>query len=473
MTAKAAAFDLTLVLANVTGRVISRYHRQVRCVPDELLKPKAEVSLPPGHQANRLERIKVLGLADGILTAEAQGAASGLVVLKADQPLVVESVQGGQARLIPGWDGTIGYSHYGLELSATGPGRITVRLRQVPPPREPIPATTGDAAAFLRDFQGRASRFPDRAEAFHSWQRAYRKKLAGWLMNGRFPIRVPLDARTLGTEEFAKFTLRRVQYRSQMDRTNTLLLSLPKDVKKAPLLLALHGHEAPWGEADPKAFHSGHADDFCAYFAERGWAVLQPATMNHTLQHPGWTLQGEWTWDAMIALDYAAAVPGIDRDRVAICGLSTGGHLAMNVLALDKRVKAGVVGCILSTWNHCHRCCRIPPHCDCGIGLQLGPRLEPCDWAALAASKPVQFQHGRQDACFCPGADPKRLDLKWNTGVMSVAEYETMFAEVKRAYALAGRPQAVVTTLHNAGHRVDNETAFHWLSEWACGGKLD
>jgi hypothetical protein len=41
VTAKAAAFDLTLVLSGAAGRVISRYQRQVRCVPDELLKPEA------------------------------------------------------------------------------------------------------------------------------------------------------------------------------------------------------------------------------------------------------------------------------------------------------------------------------------------------------------------------------------------------------------------------------------------------
>ena len=39
MTAKAAAFDLTLVLTDAAGGAISRYQRQVRCVPDELLKP--------------------------------------------------------------------------------------------------------------------------------------------------------------------------------------------------------------------------------------------------------------------------------------------------------------------------------------------------------------------------------------------------------------------------------------------------
>ena len=195
------------------------------------------------------------------------------------------------------------------------------------------------------EFDSRTSGFPDNSEAFLKWQQEWRNKLAGRLMNGGLPSRIPLGAEIIGKEDHPLFTLRRVRYQTQTDRTNTLLLSLPKKVSgKVPLLIALHGHEAAWGEADAGAFKPGHSDDFCAYFAERGWAVLQPATMNHTLQHAGWTLQGEWTWDAMVALDYATALPEIDPEEVSVCGLSTGGHLAMNLLALDDRVGSGVVG---------------------------------------------------------------------------------------------------------------------------------
>ena len=344
----------------------------------------------------------------------------------------------------------------------------------IPPPTAPIPTTDEDMARFKRQFKTRRSRFPADPAAFAEWQNVYRAELAGLLMDGCLPKSIPLDAEVIETRDYPRFTLRRVRYRSQADRTNVLLLSLPRGVEKAPLLLALHGHEAPWGEADERAYTRGQsADDFIAYFAERGWAVLQPATMNHELQHKGWTLQGEWTWDALSALDYAATVPETDMDRVAVCGLSTGGHLAMNVLALDERVKAGVVGCVLSTWNHYHRRLRIPPHCDCGITAQLSPHLEQCDWAALAAPKPVQFQQGRKDVCFCPGADPKLLNLDWNVGVMPPSEYETMFAEIKRAYALAGKPTNVSTKIHEGPHEVASEMAFEWLNQWVAPQVLE
>lgn len=102
---------------------------------------------------------------------------------------------------------------------------------------------------------------------------------------------------------------------------------------------------------------------------------------------------------------------------------------------------------------------RIPPHCDCGILGQLGGRMEQCDWAALSAPKPVQFQHGRQDAGFCPGADPGLLQPDWSTAVMPETEFAGAFAEVERAWRLAGAGDAVERRLHEQDHRLDAAAA--------------
>jgi dienelactone hydrolase len=165
----------------------------------------------------------------------------------------------------------------------------------------------------------------------------------------------------------------------------------------------------------------------------------------------------------MVAIDICDSYPSIQMDQIAICGLSTGGHLAMNLLALDQRIKAGVVGCVLSTWNHYKKRFRIPLHCDCGISQQLSPTMEQCDWSALASPKPVQFQHGLQDPSFCPGADEQLLDLKWNTGIMPMEEYEAMFAEISRAYSIYEKRELVSTVYHDGPHRINNEKAFDWL----------
>ena len=413
--------------------------------------------LQPNHFAYKLDGCKVTTFGANTLSFEFSKPGRSLLILKTSKVLTIKNQSGMTARLLPGWDGTLGYSLYALEVEsvATGFGQVHIDV-------SPTPTGGGQTRA---EYNARSSRFPETSASFIKWQREMRDKLIIRLMNGAFPARVPPEIEVISTEDHQSFTLRKIRYKTQPDRFNTLLLSIPKTVSgPVPLLLALHGHEAKWGEADSGAFAYGHADDFCAYFAERGWAVVQPATMNHLLQHTGWTLQGEWTWDAMVALDYATTLPQIDTQRISVVGLSTGAHLAMNMLALDSRVRTGVVGCILSTWNHYRRRILFPPGCDCGILSQLGDWLEQCDWAALAVPKPVQFQHGRKDAMFCPGADPALLQTEWSTAVMPKEEFDAAYNEVKRAYRLAGAVQQVQLHIHNDVHKVDNEAAYLFLN---------
>lgn len=427
----------------------------------------------PAHKGNQLAGFEVVQVEHGCFRLRATRATQGRIVISADAPVELVSAQGLTAKLVPGWDGSLDCAHYGIEVVFAAAGEGSVTVRALPPPEQPMVDTAADFAAFKQAFEARASRVPD--QGFADWQRQYRAKLAELLMGGGIPERIPLEVKVIETKDYPQFTLRRIVYRSRPERTNEALLSLPKGVAKAPLLVALHGHENDWGQAAEKAYTMGNADDFCAYFAERGWAVLQPATMNHQRQDPQWTLQGEWSWDAMVAIDYAATVPEVDMSRATVCGLSTGAHLAMNVLALDSRIRAGVVGCIFSTWNHYRRRVRIPPNCECGIMAQLGDQLEQCDWAAIAAPKPVQFQQGRKDPSMCPGANPNDLipGNQWvksglcaNTGIMPQAEYDLAFAEVRRAYRLAGGTDALVNShIHDGPHRVDNAAAFAWLTK--------
>ena len=142
-------------------------------------------------------------------------------------------------------------------------------------------ATAEDHQLFEAHMRERSSRFPDDPEDFREWQARYRQVLAERLMSGGLPMCVPLDAKVAETKVYSI----RPAGGSNINRVrivgNVMLISLPRGIPKAPVLLALHGHEATWGGTDELAFQPGHADDFVAYFAERGWAVVQPATMKH------------------------------------------------------------------------------------------------------------------------------------------------------------------------------------------------
>ena len=65
--------------------------------------------------------------------------------------------------------------------------------------------------------------------------------------------------------------------------------------------------------------------------------VAHPA-IRHGELASGWEEDGERAWDVSRAIDYALALPDVDRARVAVTGLSMGAEVATVVGALDPRV---------------------------------------------------------------------------------------------------------------------------------------
>ena len=278
--------------------------------------------------ANQFYQIKKVRLSDGMLSLESRLATKARIVLHATAPLDIANSSNAKATLRPVWDGTLGYSLFILEWDVPAAGNVVVKINSVLSPQQSLSSTPAELYAWVQKLISQTSRFPNDPARFLCWQMAYRAKLTEWLMREGWPERISLKSQVLATRDYTQFSLQRVQYCSQRDRTNIFLLSIPKEVQRIPPMLAF-----------------------------------------------------------------------------------------------DQRVRAGVVGCSLSTWNHYGRY-RMPSHCGCGIVTQLGGRLKQCDWAAKAAPKPVLFQRGRQDSVLCPGADPKIPEFTSNTEVMPLIKYD-------------------------------------------------
>ena len=52
-------------------------------------------------------------------------------------------------------------------------------------------------------------------------------------------------------------------------------------------------------------------------------------------------------WDGMRCVDYLAGRPDIDAERLGICGQSGGGTQTAQLFAIDERLKAGALQCIV------------------------------------------------------------------------------------------------------------------------------
>jgi len=203
-----------------------------------------------------------------------------------------------------------------------------------------------------------------------------------------------------------------------------------------PAVLALNGH---YGSAsntmDPASDDYWYGDAL----ARRGYVVLALDVGHRPLQdrsalytdmvtgddaslgnalHPAirrtdadsdWEEEGERVWDAQRALDYLAALPGVDAQRLSVTGLSMGGELATWVGALDPRVAATVAA-------------GFSP--DLGV-LQHKPDNHPCwrwqrgdlreyvdisDIEALIAPRRLVVETGLNDASFSMHQPPFAAD---------------------------------------------------------------
>lgn len=87
-------------------------------------------------------------------------------------------------------------------------------------------------------------------------------------------------------------------------------------------LRALGREAQDWGHGDCGK-HMETRDDFVGYTIFRGSCPMNV-----------------WTHDCIKVLDAMLQDPRVDRDRLAVAGISTGGELALYVGALDERVRA-------------------------------------------------------------------------------------------------------------------------------------
>ena len=156
-------------------------------------------------------------------------------------------------------------------------------------------------------------------------------------------------------------------------------------------------------------------------------------------------------WDDIRTLDYLAARPDVDRNRLGCVGLSVGGYRSFLLAALDQRIKAAVdVGWMTSFGS------QVKQHVINTVGLSfhingLYRYLDLPDLAALIAPRAVLVINGSQDRLFA-------LD-----GV------KTAFDKIGRCYGKAGASGRSRCRLYDAPHEFNLEMqaeAWDWLGQW-------
>lgn len=122
----------------------------------------------------------------------------------------------------------------------------------------------------------------------------------------------------------------------------------------------------------------------------------------------GTTFAGAVVTDDLAALEVLATWPGVDGTRLATIGMSGGGGRALLTAALDDRVRATVIACMMAT-----SASLIPDHLDTHSWLLHSPGLaRRFDWPAITAvgaARRTLVQYGERDPLF-PAAGMRDAD---------------------------------------------------------------
>lgn len=291
----------------------------------------------------------------------------------------------------------------------------------------------------MRSMQFKAQS-PDEARI---WQKQARMKLFELMMNGSKPEKPPLNPKLVKREEVPgeDYFLEELTLKSLPDREVHAWLAVPKQVPEggSPGVLALHGH----GGTGEQVVRGEEIYWYGKAFVQKGYVVASLDIGQHELQHEGWSLMGERTWDALACLDYLCSRPEVDEERVGTAGLSLGGETVMYVAALDERIKVAVSSGWLTTIANMKQ-----GHCPCWNFPGLEEHFDFSDIFACVAPRHLVMQIGRQEKA--PGGFP-----------LEVAQ--EAFKEIQAAYRAFGAEDNCTLDVHDGGHVFDGKTAFEWF----------
>lgn len=229
--------------------------------------------------------------------------------------------------------------------------------------------------------------------------------------------------RILSEHAEADHTRLHIQYDTVSGAPVPAYLLVPSGVpSRRPAVLALHPTSAP-GKADI-ATDQGRANrQYGLELVRRGYVVLAPdvisagervypgcepyRTAPFYQEYPNWSAVGKMAADHMQGVDILASLDSVDPGRIGAIGHSLGGYNAFYLAGFDRRVRAVVSSCGLSTfagdpdpgrWGKRDWFTHLPGVTDC-----LARGEVPFEWhevAALAAPTPFLNWSGQSDHIF-------------------------------------------------------------------------
>ncbi len=304
---------------------------------------------------------------------------------------------------------------------------------------------------------------------WRQWRRTFRRNLAKEL--GSKPESVPLEVETLEKIKFDGYTREKIVFNPDPFSSIPVYVLIPDgatEEKPAPAVLCAHGHGV--GKDGAVGIVEDYQKEYAVELARRGFVTLAPdwrcfgerKDRDEWARRPGrdgcniaYLALGYFGYqllrlnisDGQRCLDYLQSRPEVDVRRLGCMGCSFGGTMTTYIAALDKRVKASVIVCYLSTLidalNDRGR------GNTCGSQFMFGLRKhgDIADVAGLIAPRACMVQIGSDDNCFIE------------------SDALSAFAHLETIYTASGEPENLVLDHFQGEHEIDLEAGIAFLME--------
>ena len=274
-------------------------------------------------------------------------------------------------------------------------------------------------------------------------KREYMDMLGLWPV----PSKTPLHAVTTGTLDQGDYQVENMHFQSIPGLYVTGNLYRParfNSGEKLPAVLYVCGHSTRGRNGNKTAFQ-----DHGIWFAQHGYVCLiidtlqmgEIAAIHHGTYSEqrwwwhsrGYTSAGVECWNGVRALDYLAARPDVDVQRIAVTGISGGGAATFWIAAADDRVRVAVPVSGMADLQSYVTDKVVDGHCDC-MFLYNTYRWHWSTIAALLCPRPMLFMNSNNDAIFPMDAN------------------ERVINRLERLYAFYGAGDRVDSVVSIGGH---------------------
>lgn len=290
---------------------------------------------------------------------------------------------------------------------------------------------------------------PLRARSKAAWlerRPAVRQQVLDALALSPQPDRLPLDIRSGGTLQREGYRVERIYWQTWPQVWAGGWLYLPDGLEgKVPAVLNPHGH---WKEGARNPVVQSRMISL----ARLGYVALAVDSEHVYDYATGVTPLTVMTYNNLRALDYLISRPDVDRERLGVVGASGGAQQAMYLMAVDDRIRVGVLAVLVSHFRRI--LAQEEHHCPCNFVPGIMRFTDEPELCAIPSPRALQFLTATSD---------------WTA---DFPEHE--LEELRAIYQLWGQPDRLDHRQFETEHdfnREMREAAYTWIERELRGNR--